>query len=763
MNTINSSLNTAGDAMLAWLGWMNLWTLTLLLVVMLLDLSLARRVEARWRMLLYAAIVARLTLPTTFETPLGLWGASSDAAPDTAASQVAPIILHETGINLSPAPVDDASSGPGGPSRAAALRAAGLVPIAWMGGALMLLSLWVAARRRLARHLSTATAARLSIARLSPRDRIVEHPDLGPAVAGVMRPVIVLPRALAEESEHDVNAQQSVRWIIRHEAAHVARRDHLVAAGVQLVTILFWPIVALWIGAHRVRRLMEQACDDRALAGARAEERRAYGQTLIAMASRSPSRPTGRGAALINVGLLGHAHGGLRARVRALASPVRRWPAAAQLTGLMLVLPALVAATSIRSAPPPPPKAPAQSAPTNAPAEVDVTIRVFKAWPKHPKTTFDIAQRSGDAPPPASNPDPKAHTMTAEEYAAYLTLIQENPGNFLIAAPRVRTFSGQSASVRVGQDDDQGEPKDGLLLEVTPTLQPDGTITLNATYRAFGLPTQPPASNFEDGDEIGARLHQVSLENGETIFAIATGYIGAPMHMVAITVQAPSVGARNAAEPPVAREPALQRFDPGGGVYPQIQFYAFARDLNAPPRLDQVVPDAPRLELKLTDGEAGFSASTHAFTLSTQQEKTLFDWLSRNSRETTMGNKNGVAITPPGQWTGLHVRPRRVDGRDRPGFSVRFLGRLEGEQVVLAAVYEETVREPGAADADQALALPTGARLVGRLTLNQGQACAIALPATDRSPARVLVIRAEVLRGAEDWPVQTARGLEAAR
>ncbi|MCL4210159.1 MAG: hypothetical protein HRU76_05960 [Phycisphaeraceae bacterium] len=760
MNTIITRLNDSGDSMLGWILWMNLWTLAILLVVILLDHALARRVEARWRVLLYAAIVLRLALPAMLETPVGVWSAAPP--PPIAAGAVlgAPVLVHESGFDF-----DGDAVKFGAPSNGAAdrptVRIVAIAPVVWVSASLLLLGLWVASRRRLATRLAGALPARQSIARLAPGDRIVEHPHLGPAVAGVLRPVIVLPRDLAEESEQDMNALRTLHWIIRHESAHVSRRDQMVAAGMQMLTILCWPIIALWVAAHRVRRLMEQACDDRALAGASVAERRAYGETLLTMASRAPRAGRGGAAVLANIGLLGHAHAGLRGRLRALTNPVgRRWPAWVQIAGLVAALPVLVAGASVQAAPPR--KAPAQITPANAPAELDITIRVFKSWPKHPKTTFDIAQRAGETPPTSEKPDPKAHVMSAEEYAAYLTLIQENPGAFLITSPRVRTSSGQSASIRVGQDDDQGAAKDGLVLEVTPVLRSDGALSLDAAYRAFGLPTQPPASNFGDGDEIHARLKGVELENGETIFALATGYIGAPMHLVAITVNVVSRGAGHAVQPPAPAapdQPEGERFDPGDGVYPQIQFLAFARDLSVPPRLDQVVPDAARLDVKLTDAEAGFSTVTQVFMLSKEQERTLLDWLSRNSRETRMGNKNGVAITPPGQWSGLHVRPRRVDGRDQPGFSVRVLGRIEGEQVVLAAVYEEEIREAGVADPEKALALPTGARLVGRLTLSEGQACAIAIPATSRSPARVLVIRAEILRSVNDWPFQRATGL----
>jgi hypothetical protein len=144
----------------------------------------------------------------------------------------------------------------------------------------------------------------------------VVHAHLGPLVAGIFRPRIVLPAQVAEGDE------DTLEIVLAHELAHIRRGDPLLLAVMQWLTIALWPIVAAWIAARRVEQLVEIASDERALVVAGQDERRRYGHTLLDMAQWRmdllPSR-----AAL-------HFKESLRARIEALAHPARWRPVAQQ-------------------------------------------------------------------------------------------------------------------------------------------------------------------------------------------------------------------------------------------------------------------------------------------------------------------------------------------------------------------------------------------------------------------------------------------------
>jgi TonB family protein len=81
-----------------------------------------------------------------------------------------------------------------------------------------------------------------------------------PLTWGAFRPVILLPDyALDWPSEKR-------DWAIRHEQAHIARRDWLWQIFAQAVTCVFWFHPLVWLAAARLRNEAEFAADDAVLA-----------------------------------------------------------------------------------------------------------------------------------------------------------------------------------------------------------------------------------------------------------------------------------------------------------------------------------------------------------------------------------------------------------------------------------------------------------------------------------------------------------------
>jgi hypothetical protein len=114
--------------------------------------------------------------------------------------------------------------------------------------------------------------------------------DVGPAVLGIFRPCIVLPRWL-------VDSPEAVRsTVMAHELEHVAARDQALIVAAQLVTVLLPWNLPLWWFARRLRASIEVDCDARVLrSGIDAEQ---YADVLLAVGQRRSASPH-VGAALI--------------------------------------------------------------------------------------------------------------------------------------------------------------------------------------------------------------------------------------------------------------------------------------------------------------------------------------------------------------------------------------------------------------------------------------------------------------------------------
>lgn len=307
-------LESFGRALVERFAALNFWTAALLGGALVLDCALSRRARASWRIALYAPVGLRILLPLDWNLRL------------TNASPVVPFLAPSLRIGAG----EGVELPTGGPFSWYALAAAAYIAVVTLLAARAVL-----ARLRLGRAL--AGARRVPGAHGVPCP-VVEQDDLGPMAVGLLAPRVVLPRRLLVPGE-----EHALACVLRHEAAHLRRGDAWLSAAMQLLAIAAWPVVALWIAIARVRQLIELACDEAALAGADAAERRRYGHALLDIAAwRS----------LTDAPLAGELHFGstLRARIEALASQ-RHWPAAAQALVLSFAPIALLAACPAARAP----------------------------------------------------------------------------------------------------------------------------------------------------------------------------------------------------------------------------------------------------------------------------------------------------------------------------------------------------------------------------------------------------------------------------
>ncbi len=81
----------------------------------------------------------------------------------------------------------------------------------------------------------------------------------GPLVAGIFRPVILLPDSA------DGWSVTRRRAVLAHESAHIRRRDPAILFAAHAATALYWFHPLCWLAVARLRAESERACDDAAL------------------------------------------------------------------------------------------------------------------------------------------------------------------------------------------------------------------------------------------------------------------------------------------------------------------------------------------------------------------------------------------------------------------------------------------------------------------------------------------------------------------
>src|SRR3989440_883918 len=180
-----------------------------------------------------------------------------------------------------------------------------------------------------------AAALRLAALRRGWRNATVDgravlvSDNVGPAVAGLWRPRVVLPGWALLLGDHER------RLMLAHEDEHIRARDpSLLAAAAALLLLAPWNLV-LWWQVQRLRLAVEMDCDARVLA--RDGDAPTYGELLLRVGRRRARMPLGAPALGEPVSFLGR-------RIRRMATALPRWRWAGAAAGGLIAAAAMIAA-----------------------------------------------------------------------------------------------------------------------------------------------------------------------------------------------------------------------------------------------------------------------------------------------------------------------------------------------------------------------------------------------------------------------------------
>lgn len=268
----------------------HLWQSTLFVGVIALVMPLFSRQSASLRFWLWFAASVKFLFPFS----LLVWlGGFLPALPERA-----PLLAAKS---LVVTPVLTASSVPLAP-------AAQFLWVLWAAGVLFLGLRWLTRLWDLHRALKDAPDLAPHLTAGSPVPVKAVASFLEPGLVGIFRPVIVMPRGIAEAL-----SASEMRAVLAHELSHLSRRDNLWASIQMLVEMLFWfhPLV-WWVGARLVAE-RERACDQAVLDTGNAPRIYAEGILKICRFHLTPSPAC----------VAGVSGGSLKARVGAIMSNPR--------------------------------------------------------------------------------------------------------------------------------------------------------------------------------------------------------------------------------------------------------------------------------------------------------------------------------------------------------------------------------------------------------------------------------------------------------
>lgn len=252
----------------------------LILAIVLLRALGMHKLPKRTLPLLWSIVLLRLLVPVRLPSIINVGGLVEKLW----TTPVRTPLAAPTASNV-PVPVSAVQITPEVPSSSPAIN---WLPWIWMLGTLMLatyfLITYLRCHRRFEASLPVAHEGIASWqAGLMLRRRIrVRQSDRvqGPLTYGILRPVILLPKAALQLPEN------TLLYILTHEVTHIRRFDALGKLALTAALCLHWFNPLVWIMYILANRDMELACDEKVILSFGETGRSSYALTLIHMEER---------------------------------------------------------------------------------------------------------------------------------------------------------------------------------------------------------------------------------------------------------------------------------------------------------------------------------------------------------------------------------------------------------------------------------------------------------------------------------------------
>ena len=240
------------------------------LILAVLVLRVVLKKAPKWVMpLLWGVVALRLVCLFSIESALSLIPSAETIPSEIVTETREPVLYEQATLDIVTNPtLPSAAEVPVGVSRQQAQVDFNIYSVLWFAGMAALLVHALVSAGKLKRKLATAILL---------RDNIYESEFVdSPFVFGVVKPNIYLPMHMDEGT---------AAYVIAHERAHLARRDHWWKVLGYLVLALHWFNPLVWVAYILFCRDIELACDEKVVKGLDGAVRADYSQALLSCAA----------------------------------------------------------------------------------------------------------------------------------------------------------------------------------------------------------------------------------------------------------------------------------------------------------------------------------------------------------------------------------------------------------------------------------------------------------------------------------------------
>jgi beta-lactamase regulating signal transducer with metallopeptidase domain len=273
-----------------WLLWASLQGTVLIVMIVIIQKILRRRLPVHWHYLLWLLLLIRLAVPWLPESKMSIFNLvprfvqqgriiesfSQSRSPDPmgfymyARSESAPQTTKET--------------------ESFSVRFVRKLPALWLVGTVLLacyvlmrsISLWRTVKRERpitdSEILDLLEDCKMQMGVETILAVVVSDKIKSPALFGFVRPRLLLPQGMLE-----TYGLEDLRYIFMHELGHLKQRDIYLGWLMALLQVVHWFNPLMWFAFGRMRADREMACDRLAISTMGPDEPPEYGRTIVSL------------------------------------------------------------------------------------------------------------------------------------------------------------------------------------------------------------------------------------------------------------------------------------------------------------------------------------------------------------------------------------------------------------------------------------------------------------------------------------------------
>jgi beta-lactamase regulating signal transducer with metallopeptidase domain len=284
------ALNTQLLQFFDWLLWVSLQGSVLIVLIILVQLILRRRLPIRWHYFLWLLLLIRLAVPWLPQSKISVFNLVPKSIQQGRIIETfsQPQRTRGMGFYLYDESADEQKAKSENNSKAVFIRFVSMLPILWIVGVLLMagyvcirnISLWLTVKRERPitdqEILDLLEDCKMEMGVQTILGVVVSDRIKSPALFGFIRPRLLLPQGMLE-----TYGLEELRYVFIHELAHLKQRDIYLGWLIALLQIVHWFNPLMWFAFGRMRADRELACDRLAISTMEPDEPPRYGRTIV--------------------------------------------------------------------------------------------------------------------------------------------------------------------------------------------------------------------------------------------------------------------------------------------------------------------------------------------------------------------------------------------------------------------------------------------------------------------------------------------------